>query len=113
MRAATVLFCGLMLAPPALAQTMTEVSGQPSGEGDPAEVVCRRPMPIPTQRLYGPKICKTNAQWAQYREKGLVLSADGTYEEPANALVACHTQGSVRTRGNIFMPRIMSHVSCE
>jgi hypothetical protein len=85
-----ILLCGLLLASPALAQT--EVSGQPTGEGDPAELVCRRPMRIPGQRLMGPRVCKTNAVWAQYREDGMEVSADGTRDIPAKNAQACRTQ---------------------
>lgn len=90
-----VLLCGLLLASPALAQT--EVNGQPTGEGDPTELVCRRPMRIPGQRLMGPRVCKTNAVWAQYREDGMEVSADGTRDIPAKSAQACRSQagGSV------------------
>lgn len=90
MMRALPIFCILLLASPALAQT--EVSGQPSGEGNPEEVVCRRPMPIPGKRLLGPRVCKTNAVWAQYREDGMMVSEDGTRDVPASNSQACRTQ---------------------
>lgn len=87
-----LLLCGLLLASPAFAQT--EVAGQPSGEGDPEEVVCRRPMPIPNKRLLGPRVCKKNAVWAQYREDGMMVSEDGTRDMPAKqATQNCRTNG--------------------
>ena len=62
-----------LLALPALAQT-------PDGSGDPLAISCRAPQQLPESRLYGPRICKTNAQWAQYRHDGMDVAADGTHD---------------------------------
>lgn len=86
-----MMLCGLLLASPALAQT--DVSGQPSGEGDPQEIVCRRPMQIPNSRMLGPKVCKKNAVWAQYREDHMMVSEDGTHDIPAKSGKNCRSQG--------------------
>lgn len=108
-----IFLCGLLLASPALAQT--EVSGHPSGEGDPEEVVCRRPMSIPNQRLLGPKVCKKNAVWAQYREDGMEVSADGTRDIPARkGTQNCRAQaGGGGGGGSTSMARGMGSIVCE
>lgn len=94
---ALLILCTLLLASPVLAQI--EVSGQPSGEGNPEDMVCRRPMPIPGKRLLGPKVCKTNAVWAQYREDGMTVSEDGTRDIPAKTSQACRAQGGIGSGG--------------
>ncbi len=48
----------------------------PSGEGDPAAIVCRAPQTLPGGGL-GPKICLHNNVWAKLTETGKDLSADG------------------------------------
>ena len=108
-----IFLCGLLLTSPALAQT--EVSGQPTGEGDPEEVVCRRPMPIPNQRLLGPKVCKKNALWAQYREDGMMVSADGTRDVPVGKSTQnCRAQaGGGGGGGSTSMARGMGSIVCE
>ena len=108
-----IFLCGLLLASPALAQT--EVSGQPTGEGDPEEVVCRRPMPIPNQRLMGPKVCKKNALWAQYAEDGMMVSADGTRDVPVGKSTQnCRAQaGGGGGGGSTSMARGMGSIVCE
>ena len=113
MRGTILLFCALLLASPALAQT--EVSGQPTGEGDPEEVVCRRPMPIPNRRVSGPKVCKKNAVWAQYREDGMEVSADGTRDIPAGKSTQnCRAQpGGGGGGGSTSMARGMGSIVCE
>ena len=65
-----------LLALPALAQT-------PDGSGDPLVLSCRPPQQLPGQRLYGPKVCKTNAQWAQYRKDGMDVAPDGLHDVPS------------------------------
>ncbi len=73
------LFAALLLAAPALAQP----HAQPSGDGDPNEIVCRAPQVVPGSRLPGPQVCKTNAAWAQYTRDGMELSADGSHVQPS------------------------------
>lgn len=119
MRGTILLVCALLLASPALAQTPAltekEVSGQPTGEGDPQEVVCRRPMPIPNRRLMGPRVCKKNAVWAQYREDGMEVSADGTRDIPAGKSTQnCRAQaGGAGGGGSTSMARSMGSIVCE
>jgi hypothetical protein len=64
-----------LLALPALAQT-------PDGSGDPLAISCRAPQSLPDSRLMGPKVCKTNARWAQYRRDGMDVAADGLHDVP-------------------------------
>ena len=56
------------------------LSYSPNGDGDPLQVVCRPPQPLPGQRLMGPEVCKTNAVWAWYRQQGLDIAADGVHD---------------------------------
>ena len=108
---ALLILCTLLLASPVLAQI--EVSGQPSGEGNPEDMVCRRPMPIPGKRLLGPKVCKTNAVWAQYREDGMTVSEDGTHDVPVKQTTQnCRTTGG--GGGSTSMARGMGGaITCE
>lgn len=113
-----ILLCGLLLAAPALAQipTQSEVAGQPSGEGDPEQVVCRRPMQIPNSRMQGPRICKKNAVWAQYREDGMMVSEDGTRDVPVKqATQNCRAQaGGGGGGGSTSMARgISGSITCD
>lgn len=90
--------CALLiaLAPmPALAQTTTDVLGEPTGEGNPDDITCRGPQPIPgTRNQRGPKVCKTNAVWAQYREDGMTVSPDGKRDMPIPKAKNCRSSGS-------------------
>ena len=49
----------------------------PRGEGDPNQITCRVPQPLPGSRLRGPEVCKSNRAWAQMAAKKEVLSSDG------------------------------------
>ncbi|HEY2008728.1 MAG TPA: hypothetical protein VGH23_07065 [Rhizomicrobium sp.] len=67
----------------------------PSGEGDPNAITCRSPQMLPRSRLRGPEVCRTNAQWAQYRKDGMDLAADGIHFQPSEKMrsinpQACH-----------------------
>ena len=50
---------------------------QPTGEGDPDAIACRKAQPLPGQRLMGPDICKRNREWAKLFQRGENLSPDG------------------------------------
>jgi len=50
----------------------------PRGDGDPDTVTCRAPQALPSSRLLGPQLCKTNRVWAQLRADGKDVSPDGT-----------------------------------
>ncbi len=63
---------------PVTATVAAMVNNQPSGAGNPADVVCRPPLPLKGVRRLGPQICKTNALWAQYREEGILVAPDGS-----------------------------------
>jgi hypothetical protein len=65
----------------------------PTGEGEPLAITCRSPQKLPDSRLYGPKICKTNAEWAQYRKDGMDISADGQHNVPAEKWRSLNTTG--------------------
>jgi len=97
----------LMLSAPAFAQPATapadapaQPDGQsqsttPTGEGNPYLITCRRPQTLPSSRLLGPEVCKTNALWAQYRKDGMDVAADGIHDVPAEkwrtiSPQACH-----------------------
>ena len=94
----------LALSGPALAQTDAPAAPvapaqshdrAPSGEGDPNVITCRRPQPLPSSRLLGPEVCKTNAVWARYRKDGMEVAADGIHDVPSEKMrtinpQACH-----------------------
>ena len=62
---------------PALAADKV-VLPRPDGTGDPDAITCRTAQPVPSSRLMGPEVCKTNSQWALLRKDGEDISADGT-----------------------------------
>jgi beta-lactamase regulating signal transducer with metallopeptidase domain len=49
----------------------------PRGEGDPRQITCRVPQPMPGSRLRGPEVCKANREWAQIAANRQVLNPDG------------------------------------
>jgi hypothetical protein len=76
----------------ALARENTLVSF-PTGEGEPLAITCRAPQKLPDSRLFGPKVCKTNAEWAQYRRDGMDISADGVRDVPSEKWRSLNTTG--------------------
>jgi hypothetical protein len=91
LKSACVFACLLGLAAvmaPAMAGV--DVVGTPSGEGNPNAVVCRAPQTVPGSRLPGPRVCKINATWAQYRKDGLEVAADGIQVVPGEKYRSLH-----------------------
>ena len=95
----------VLLAVPALAEPMAapadaqasakSYAKDPSGEGNPNAITCRPPQTLPGERLKGPEVCRTNAQWAQYRKDGMDVAADGIHFQPSEKMrsinpQACH-----------------------
>jgi hypothetical protein len=95
----------VLLAMPALAEPTAapadaqapakSYATEPSGEGDPNAITCRPPQTLPGERLKGPEVCRTNAQWAQYRKDGMDVAADGIHFQPSEKMrsinpQACH-----------------------
>lgn len=76
-----------------LALAMETAVSFPTGEGEPLAITCRAPQKLPDSRLYGPKICKTNAEWAQYRKDGMDISADGMRNVPSEKWRSLNTTG--------------------
>jgi len=77
-----------MPAPPAALPTSSEsvvvtdtrlprFDDQPTGDGDPDAIACRKAQPLPGQRLMGPEICKRNREWARLFQRGENVSPDG------------------------------------
>ena len=102
--AALFSFCVL----PALAADKT-VSRRPDGTGDPDATTCRPPMALESSRMLGPKVCKTNSQWALLRKNGQDISADGSQiiPDPKNAKGAamnCTASGGGASNGGGGMP---------
>jgi beta-lactamase regulating signal transducer with metallopeptidase domain len=69
-----------LAAAPAQASVLKEAvtALDPRGDGDPDAVTCRTPQALPSSRLTGPEVCKTNRVWAQLRADGKDVSPDGT-----------------------------------
>jgi hypothetical protein len=91
----------------ALAQDAT--SRYPDGTGDPDATTCRPPMPLESSRMLGPKVCKTNSQWALLRKNGQDISADGSQiiPDPKNAKGAamnCTASSGGASNGGGGMP---------
>lgn len=87
MRLTAIIFLGLTAA--AVAQGR-DVPSTPSGEGNPDEIVCRAPQQMPNSRLPGPRVCKTNAVWAQYRKDGMDVAPDGIHDVPSEKYRSSH-----------------------
>jgi hypothetical protein len=64
----------------------------PTGEGEPNAITCRPPQYLPGERLKGPEVCRTNAQWAQYRKDGMDLAADGVHFQPSEKMRSIYPQ---------------------
>jgi hypothetical protein len=78
---------------PVLAQAKETTVSYPTGEGEPLAITCRAPQKLPDSRLYGPTVCKTNAEWAQYRKDGMDVSADGRLDVPSEKWRSLNTTG--------------------
>lgn len=89
----SILLIGAAALLPALAQAKEIDVSFPTGEGEPLVITCRAPQKLPSSRLYGPKICKTNAEWAQYRKDGMDVSADGLRDVPSEKWRSLNTTG--------------------
>jgi hypothetical protein len=51
---------------------------EPSGEGHPDAVTCRKRVPLTASRVrFGPEVCQTNQQWKDIAAKGMVVNALG------------------------------------
>jgi hypothetical protein len=110
-----LVFCALLLAAaplPLAAQTTTDISGEPTGEGNPDDITCRGPQVIPGTRKRGPKVCKTNVVWAQYREDGMTVSEDGTRDMPMPKGKNCQSQSASGVGGG-SMRGLAASVTCE
>ena len=47
----------------------------PAADSDP--VVCRLPQPLPGSRLFGPRTCLPQSEWAQLRSQHADITPDG------------------------------------
>ena len=114
-----IIACALMMAVaqiPAIAQTTTDVASDPSGEGNPDDISCRAPQLIPgTRNQRGPKVCKANAIWAQYREDGMTVSADGKRDMPIPKAKSCQSRAGGLGNGSSTSSAsgMAGAVSCE
>jgi hypothetical protein len=80
------------------------VSRRPDGTGDPDATTCRPAQPLPSSRMLGPQVCKTNSQWALLRKNGQDISADGSQiiPDPLGTNVAplnCSSSGGGASNG--------------
>lgn len=85
------ILIGLVAVLPGAANAKTV--GFPTGEGEPLAITCRSPQKLPDSRLLGPEICKTNAEWLQYRKDGMDISADGKTDVPSEKWRSLNTTG--------------------
>ena len=106
----SLLILSLLLTAPAWGQQPgTAYSNFPNGGGEPLAITCRPPQVMPSSRLPGPEVCKTNADWARYRKDGMDVAADGFHDVPSEKLRTtnpgtCHpgTMGSGGTMSMIY-----------
>jgi hypothetical protein len=90
----SILLIGAAALLPLLAQARENtLVSFPTGEGEPLAITCRAPQKLPDSRLFGPKVCKTNAEWAQYRKDGMDVSADGVRDVPSEKWRSLNTTG--------------------
>ncbi|HWU54902.1 MAG TPA: hypothetical protein VN175_05320, partial [Rhizomicrobium sp.] len=51
---------------------------QPTGDGNPDAVTCRRKVPLTATHLrFGPVVCLANKQWKEIAEKNMVVNSAG------------------------------------
>ena len=74
-KSSTAVLIGLFAFSPSIAWAQT-----PTGEGDPATISCKPPQKLPSSNFSGPKVCKTNAEWAQYYKDGMDVTPDGKHD---------------------------------
>ncbi len=72
----------------------------PDGTGDPAGITCRRPQALPGQRVLGPEVCRTNADWAQFAKDGMTVSPDGRELVPGEKYRSLHPGACGPTSGS-------------
>jgi hypothetical protein len=96
-----ILFAAIFASAAALAEDRA-VSRHPDGTGDPDATTCRPPQPLPSSRMLGPQVCKTNSQWALLRKNGQDISADGSEiisDKSGRAPMTCTAAGGGATSG--------------
>ncbi len=90
-----------------LAMAQDASSNHPDGSGDPDATTCRTPQPLPSSRMVGPKVCKTNSQWKLLRKNGQDISADGSQiiadPKSGGSSVTCTSAGGGATNGGAGM----------
>jgi hypothetical protein len=79
----------------AVAANAADDAHTPAGDGAPELVVCRAPQQLPGSRLTGPRVCRTNAVWAQYRRDGMDVAPDGIHDVQSEKYRSLH-QGACR-----------------
>ncbi len=51
---------------------------QPTGQGNPDAVTCRKPVPLTASRVkFGPEVCLTNQQWKDIAAKSMTVDVNG------------------------------------
>jgi hypothetical protein len=51
---------------------------EPTGEGNPDAVTCRRKVPLTATHIrFGPKVCLANKQWKEIAEKNMLVDSNG------------------------------------
>ena len=83
------------------------LSRWPDGTGDPDATTCRPPQSLPSSRMLGPLVCKTNSQWALLRRNGQDISADGSEiisDKSGGASMTCTAASGGATSGGGGMP---------
>ncbi len=96
--------------PPATPVKAVLVALYPQGNGDPDGVTCRLPEALPGSRLPGPRVCRTNRQWASLRARheditpdgeGIILR-DGSEQRMGFAALSCSTDRIARMGPAVF-----------
>ncbi len=97
----TLLFAALFAVTAAWGEDQAS-SRRPDGTGDPDATTCRPPQPLPGARVLGPKVCKTNSQWALLRKNNQDISSDGSEiipDKSAGATMNCTSTGGGASNG--------------
>ena len=99
-----ILLLAAFLASSGTAMAQDATSRYPDGAGDPDATTCRPPMSLESSRMLGPKVCKTNSQWALLRKNNEDISADGSQviPDPKNSTIApsqCSVSGGGASAG--------------
>jgi hypothetical protein len=98
------------------ATPVTVMDGEPDGRGEADHITCRAPQVLTGSRLRGPRICRTNREWAQMTRNGRMFAPDGSVETAASrrCIAGGISVSGKQYQGSGFAPsQVSSFVYCR